>query len=181
MKVFRARGGLSRSLFVVVLIAASIAAVAPTGAEQSAPRSAHRAGHKVSYPTVAGVAARRVARAAAAATTNLAYGGGVDGIGVTTGPPKVYLVFWGSQWGTATTTSGTTTFSNDPQAVAPRVQALRRDVGRHPPRVRAARGLDRDVRYGSLRPRIGMWLGHGAVRGGGTGEGGGLGSPRLVR
>src|SRR3954447_1859819 len=33
-------------------------------------------------------------------TANLRYGGGVDGIGVTTGHEKVYLVFWGTQWGT---------------------------------------------------------------------------------
>ncbi len=35
----------------------------------------------------------------AASASNLNYGGGVDGIGVTTGPELVYLVFWGSQWG----------------------------------------------------------------------------------
>jgi len=28
----------------------------------------------------------------------LAYGGGVDGVGVTSGVPRVYLVFYGSQW-----------------------------------------------------------------------------------
>src|SRR3984893_15708287 len=28
----------------------------------------------------------------------LSYGGGLDGIGVTSGPPRVYLVFYGSQW-----------------------------------------------------------------------------------
>ena len=35
----------------------------------------------------------------------LSYGGGVDGIGVTDGPQKVYLVFWGSQWGSQGTNS----------------------------------------------------------------------------
>ena len=30
--------------------------------------------------------------------TALTYGGGVDGIGVTSGVPRVYLVFYGSQW-----------------------------------------------------------------------------------
>ena len=34
-----------------------------------------------------------------ASSRNLRYGGGVDGIGVTTGHQKVYLVFFGSQWG----------------------------------------------------------------------------------
>jgi serine protease len=33
----------------------------------------------------------------------LVYGGGTNGIGVTTGQPEVYVVFWGSQWGSATT------------------------------------------------------------------------------
>src|SRR4051812_6830163 len=42
-------------------------------------------------------------RSAALAANDLNYGGGVDGIGVTTGHPKVYLVFWGSQWGSAST------------------------------------------------------------------------------
>ncbi|HJU37797.1 MAG TPA: hypothetical protein VJ716_10320 [Gaiellaceae bacterium] len=40
-------------------------------------------------------------------TNNLSYGGGVGGIGVETAP-KVYLVLWGSQWGTGTTAT------NDP-------------------------------------------------------------------
>ena len=34
-------------------------------------------------------------------TNNLSYRGGVGGIGVETAP-KVYLVLWGSQWGTPT-------------------------------------------------------------------------------
>ena len=51
---------------------------------------------------------------------NLSFGGGVSGVGVTTGPEKVYLVFWGSQWGTqSTNSSGYTTFSGDPEGVAP--------------------------------------------------------------
>src|SRR5579862_5196436 len=36
---------------------------------------------------------------AKASANNLVYGGGIDGIGVTTGKEKVYLVFYGSQWG----------------------------------------------------------------------------------
>ena len=38
--------------------------------------------------------------ATATGPETLAYGGGIDGIGVTSGTPKVYLVFWGTQWGT---------------------------------------------------------------------------------
>src|SRR5690349_11913291 len=55
--------------------------------------------------------------------TTLSYNGGVNGIGVTSGTPKVYLVFWGSQWGTAgTDPGGNTTFTGDPMAAAPYVQ-----------------------------------------------------------
>src|SRR5215472_6814149 len=35
---------------------------------------------------------------AAPLSDTLAYGGGVDGVGVTSGVPRVYLVFYGSQW-----------------------------------------------------------------------------------
>ena len=60
----------------------------------------------------------------------LAYGGGIDGIGVTSGTPKVYLVFWGSQWGTASTNAnGNLTFSNDPKQGAPYLQQLFRGLG----------------------------------------------------
>ncbi len=41
---------------------------------------------------------RRPARPAPAASSLLAFGGGIDGIGVTSGRPGVYLVFYGSQW-----------------------------------------------------------------------------------
>jgi hypothetical protein len=60
----------------------------------------------------------------------LTYGGGNSGVGVTTGAPKVYLVFWGSQWGTSGTNgSGYTTFSGDPQGTAPRLQAFFKGLG----------------------------------------------------
>jgi hypothetical protein len=61
---------------------------------------------------------------------NLTYGGGNSGVGVTTGAPKVYLVFWGSQWGSAgTDASGYTTLSGDPKATAPRLQAFFKGLG----------------------------------------------------
>jgi hypothetical protein len=64
------------------------------------------------------------------AASNLNYGGGVDGIGVTTGAPKAYLVFWGSQWGTSGTDgNGNTTLSGDPSGMAPRVQQLMKGLG----------------------------------------------------
>jgi len=60
----------------------------------------------------------------------LSFGGGVDGIGVTNGPEKVYVVFWGSQWGTSSTNAnGDATFSNDANAAAPRIQDMFRGLG----------------------------------------------------
>jgi hypothetical protein len=61
---------------------------------------------------------------------NLRYGGGVDGIGVTTGHEKVYLVFWGTQWGTQSTdANGNLTFSSDTAGAAARLQMLYKGLG----------------------------------------------------
>jgi PKD repeat protein len=68
-----------------------------------------------------------------AATTGpetLSFGGGVDSIGVTSGSPKVYLVFWGTQWGTEGTNSGGyATFTGDPSNAAPYIQAWIKGLG----------------------------------------------------
>jgi serine protease len=55
----------------------------------------------------------------------LHFRGGIQGVGVTTGKEQVYLVFWGTQWGTqGTNTQGYATFSGDPDGVAPHLQAF---------------------------------------------------------
>jgi len=60
----------------------------------------------------------------------LLYGGGVDGIGVTTGPEKVYLVFYGSQWGAQSTDgNGIVSLGGDPANVAPYLQHLFKGLG----------------------------------------------------
>jgi len=60
----------------------------------------------------------------------LAFGGGVDGIGVTSGTPRVYVVFYGSQWGTSgTDTNGNLVFSNDPSNAAPYLQSMLEGLG----------------------------------------------------
>src|SRR5258705_8119569 len=65
-----------------------------------------------------------------ASAANLRYGGAVDGIGVTTGKPKVYLVFWGSGWGASSTDgNGNLTFSGDSFAGAPRLQQMFKGLG----------------------------------------------------
>ena len=63
-------------------------------------------------------------------SNNLRYGGAISGVGVTTGAPRVYLVFWGSQWGTqSTNSSGNVTLSGDPSGMAPYVEAFMKGVG----------------------------------------------------
>jgi serine protease len=51
----------------------------------------------------------------------LAYGGGVDGVGVTSGAPRVYLVFYGSQWAQGG--------AGDPNGVSTFLQALFTGIG----------------------------------------------------
>jgi hypothetical protein len=61
---------------------------------------------------------------------NLRYGGGVGGAGVMTGAPRVYLVFWGSQWGSSATNSqGDLTLGGDPASVAPVLQEFMKGLG----------------------------------------------------
>ena len=63
----------------------------------------------------------------------LLYRGGIGGIGVLTGTPKVYLVYYGSQWGTqGTTTIGGKTyasFTGDTAGLAPVQQAFFAGLG----------------------------------------------------
>jgi hypothetical protein len=61
----------------------------------------------------------------ATSANNVRYGGGNDGIGVTTGDERVYLVFFGSQWGTQSTNGkGDVTLSGDPSGEAPYLQEM---------------------------------------------------------
>ncbi|MGZ4663638.1 MAG: putative Ig domain-containing protein [Mycobacteriaceae bacterium] len=67
---------------------------------------------------------------AATGPKTLSYGGGVDGIGVTSGKPKVYLVFWGTQWGTSSTdANGNLAFSSDTAGGAGKLQQMFKGLG----------------------------------------------------
>ncbi|KAA2261566.1 hypothetical protein F0L68_15920 [Solihabitans fulvus] len=60
----------------------------------------------------------------------MAYHGGQDSIGVTTGPPKVYLIYWGSQWGSQSKNAdGDTVLSGDPESSAPYQQEFFKGLG----------------------------------------------------
>ncbi|MEZ0066030.1 hypothetical protein ABIA32_002039 [Streptacidiphilus sp. MAP12-20] len=75
----------------------------------------------------------RIAHQATAAATGqetLSYGGGVDGIGVQSGHSKVYLVFYGTQWGTqGTDANGNATFSGDANGAAQATQNMFKGIG----------------------------------------------------
>ncbi|SFS03693.1 serine protease [Dyella sp. OK004] len=75
-------------------------------------------------------AALHAATAAATGTETLSYGGGIDGIGVTSGTPKVYLVVYGSQWGTSSTdANGNMTLSGDANGAVPYLEKLFKGLG----------------------------------------------------
>src|SRR5262249_33586407 len=62
--------------------------------------------------------------------SNVRYGGGNDRIGVTTGDERVYLVFFGSRWGTQSTNGkGDVTLSGDPSGEAPYLQEMFKGLG----------------------------------------------------
>jgi hypothetical protein len=120
------------------------------GAAGAAPAAHHAAaghvtnpyspayGHSYRYGAMPTIARWHQMRAWAAAhhesltasANDLNYGGGIDGIGVTTGHEKVYLVFYGSQWGSESTNSnGDQTFSGDPSGEAADLQEFFKGLG----------------------------------------------------
>jgi len=67
--------------------------------------------------------------AAATGPQTLSYGGGVDGIGVQSGHSKVYLVFYGTQWGTQSVSNGISSFSGDSAGAAGAAQKMFQGIG----------------------------------------------------
>jgi serine protease len=120
--------------------AQAVAATAPTAhtshtANPYDPTYQHPYRHGA-VPTVQGKANMK-AWAAAQASPNVAtgpetlsYGGGIDGIGVQSGHSKVYLVFYGTQWGTKSTDSnGNATFTGDADHAAQAAQNMFKGIG----------------------------------------------------
>lgn len=65
-----------------------------------------------------------------ASTGILSYGGGTSGVGVLSGQAKVYLVFYGTQWGTQSTdANGNLTFSGDSYGAAAKAQMMFKGIG----------------------------------------------------
>jgi hypothetical protein len=118
---------------VLVLALAALAACAP--AASASAISAATQGHPYRHGVVPPRSSQtHNTSALASGTGQLAYGGGISNgqstVGVTSGPAKVYLVFWGSQWGTqGTNSAGNVTLSGDPKGMAPYVEAFIKGVG----------------------------------------------------
>lgn len=110
--------GPTRSRLCAVVAALPLLLLAPaTGPAAGAVLSPPRV-----YPTVEVAEQRRATGPGElTASPQLTYHGGP--VGVTPGTPKVYLVFWGSQWG-AESPAGSLHFANDSFGVAPRLKAL---------------------------------------------------------
>jgi serine protease len=67
---------------------------------------------------------------AATGPETLSYGGGVDGIGVQSGHSKVYIVFYGTQWGTQSTdANGNLKFTGDSAGAAGVAQQMFKGIG----------------------------------------------------
>src|SRR3954466_4781750 len=102
----------------LVGILATAGALTTAFGASAAPASSHAQAAKPSVMRPLGFHAVQHSKPARPRrTNNLAYRGGVGGIGVETAP-KVYLVLWGSQWG-----------GNDPSGEAGTVQSFLTDVG----------------------------------------------------
>jgi hypothetical protein len=98
------------------IVLAVLCAPAPAASASAAP--AYSQGNQYRHGVVPPLGQQRTAAALAAGP--LLYGGGVGGVGVTTGAPRVYLVFWGSQWGVKSTNAqGYVTLAGDPKGMAP--------------------------------------------------------------
>ncbi|HEX2904440.1 MAG TPA: putative Ig domain-containing protein [Jatrophihabitans sp.] len=120
--------------------AATAGAASPAGSAAAttnpySPATGHPYRHGV-IPTIAqqhkmnGYAAAHPNTAAATGSETLSYGGGVDGVGVQSGHSKVYLVFYGSQWGTQSTdANGNARFSGDADGAAGAAQQMFKGIG----------------------------------------------------
>ena len=123
----------------VVTLSSAPAGAAPAPGPQS-PASIVKKAHPTAMLSLATTRATQAwqrthtAASTAAATVGaktLAYNGGTNGVGVMSGAKtKVYLVFYGNQWGTqGTDANGNATFSGDSHGAAPAAQQMFKGIG----------------------------------------------------
>ncbi|MEO6702508.1 MAG: putative Ig domain-containing protein [Jatrophihabitantaceae bacterium] len=119
----------------VVTAGSANAATASNVANPYSPAAGHPYRHGV-IPTLQqqakmnSYAAQHPAAVTATGTQTLSYGGGIDGIGVQNGHSKVYLVFYGTQWGTQSTdANGNAKFTGDSAGAAGAAQQMFKGIG----------------------------------------------------
>ncbi|MBF9071956.1 hypothetical protein [Streptacidiphilus fuscans] len=134
-----------------LLTAATLAATAPSAQAVPAPSHVQNVSHVTANPFDPqtghayrhGVIPNRATTAkmrawakshqspnAATGPETLSYGGGINGVGVLDGHAKVYLVFYGNQWGTQSTDSnGDAAFSGDQDGAASAAQEMFKGIG----------------------------------------------------
>lgn len=135
IRVVSSRPAKSAALAVASSFALVAGVFAGSGLAQASAAPAPAASHAYRHGAVpmvdpatghAGASSGAAARSAA----NLNYGGAIDGIGVTTGAPKVYVIYWGAQWGKASTDSrGLVHLAGDKAGLAPDQQAFFKGLG----------------------------------------------------
>jgi PKD repeat protein len=70
------------------------------------------------------------AQTAATGIETLSYGGALDGVGVMSGKVKVYIVYYGTQWGTrSTNASGDSVFTGDASGGAAKAEEMFKGIG----------------------------------------------------
>jgi hypothetical protein len=128
-------GAVGLATLALTGIATASSASAATTANPYSPANGHSYRHGVT-PTIqqqAKMNAYAQAHPNSPAVTGpetLSYGGGIDGIGVQSGHSKVYLVFYGNQWGTQTTdANGNAKFSGDSAGAAGAAQQMFKGIG----------------------------------------------------
>src|SRR4051794_20784794 len=130
MSVYPVRfGGFLRKVRALIGLVAAVALVGGmtvgSAGAASPPTRSHPRGV---MPTVQAAQAARAAQPNAVGPNVLQYGGGPDG--VVSGKSKVYLIFWGSQWGTSSIdANGNLKFTNDSLGAAGRVQQMIKGLG----------------------------------------------------
>ena len=131
--MLRGAAGRGRAAALGLCASLAVGAVAWTGEAGATPPAnspAYANGHLYRHGVVPPRGQEKKLASGSYGSGPLIYGGGVSGVGVTTQAPKVYLVFWGSQWGTqGTNSSGNITLSGDPSGMAPYVEAFMKGVG----------------------------------------------------
>jgi serine protease len=132
---------LATGMTVTALAPAASAATASTSSAVASSTNPYSPAYQHPYrhgvlPTIGQLAKMKQYQATHPATTTatgpetLSYGGGIDGIGVQSGHSKVYLVFYGNQWGSSSTDgNGNLKFTGDADGAAGAAQQMFKGIG----------------------------------------------------